>query len=152
MRAIGIDFGEKRIGVALSDATGMLARPWRTLARETDETAVAEVAAIVRALEAEAEGLATIVVGLPLRLDGSPHPLTMRVRAFVEALRRRVGQPIVFQDERLSSREADARLALRERDWRKRKRLLDSAAAAVILQDYLDSSRQVADVPPDVEG
>lgn len=152
MRAIGIDFGEKRIGLALSDPTGTVARPWRTLVRDSDEAAVAAVAAIVGALAAEEEGLTTIVVGLPLRLDGSPHALTRRVRAFVEALRGRVGQPIVFEDERLSSREADARLALRERDWRKRKRLLDSAAAAVILQDYLDSSRQVADVPPDVEG
>jgi putative Holliday junction resolvase len=152
VRAIGIDFGEKRIGLALSDPTGTLARPWRTLARESDETAVEEIVAIVGALTAEAEGLRTIVVGLPLRLDGSPHALTLRVRAFAEALRSRVGQPLVFQDERLSSREAEARLALRERDWRRRKRLLDAAAAAVVLQDYLDSSSsEAAGVAPDEE-
>ena len=89
-------------------------------------------------LSAEPDGLALIVVGLPLRLDGSPSDETAHVQEMVTALRRRVRVPVVLQDERLSSHEADSRLALRERDWRKRKARLDAAAAAVILQDYLD--------------
>ena len=72
------------------------------------------------------------------KLDGSPSEHTSRVAAFVEALTARTSLPIVRMDERLTSREAESRLALRERDWRRRKARLDAAAAAVILQDYLD--------------
>jgi putative Holliday junction resolvase len=83
-----------------------------------------------------------VVVGLPRRLDGSPNEQTAVVTAFVGALRARIAQPVVLQDERLSSIEAESRLALRDRDWRSRKKKLDAAAAAVILQDYLDTARQ----------
>ena len=86
-------------------------------------------------------GLAAIVVGLPAKLDGSPSEQTSRVAAFVEALAARTSLPIVRMDERLTSREAESRLALHERDWRRRKARLDAAAAAVILQDYLDRKR-----------
>ena len=65
--------------------------------------------------------------------------MTPRVEAFADALRARTGHPVVLQDERLTSVEAESRLALRERNWRKRKDKLDAAAAAVILQDYLDA-------------
>ena len=78
------------------------------------------------------------VVGLPRRLDGSPSEQTVAVEAFVEALRGRLSIPVACEDERLSSREAESRLAVRERDWRKRKANLDAAAAAVILQDFID--------------
>jgi len=139
MRALGIDLGRRRIGLAVSDATQTLARPLRTLERgPSDRLALQGVAAAVDELSAEPDGLALIVVGLPLRLDGSPSDETAHVQEMVTALRRRVRVPVVLQDERLSSHEADSRLALRERDWRKRKARLDAAAAAVILQDYLD--------------
>jgi putative Holliday junction resolvase len=65
--------------------------------------------------------------------------MAARVESFAAALREQIGRPVVFQDERLSSREAEGRLAVRERDWRARKAKLDAAAAAVILQDYLDA-------------
>ena len=79
-----------------------------------------------------------MVVGRPLRLDGSPTDETERVARFVTKLRERITIPVLEEDERLTSREAESRLALRERDWRKRKAQLDAAAAAIILQDYLD--------------
>ena len=85
------------------------------------------------------DGLAGIVVGLPSHLDGRPHEHAVRVRAIASALGQRTGLPVTLQDERLTSVEAEQRLALRERDWRKRKARLDAAAAAVILQDYLDA-------------
>ncbi len=97
--------------------------------------------AIARAA-AEEDGLRLVVVGLPRRLDGTPNEQTAAVTAFVEALRARIPQPVVLQDERLSSVEAESRLALRDRDWRSRKKKLDAAAAAVILQDYLDAREQ----------
>ena len=79
-----------------------------------------------------------IVVGLPVGLDGMPNAQTAHVVQFIAALKGRTVIPIVTEGERLTSREAESRLAVRERDWRKRKLLLDAAAAAIILQDYLD--------------
>jgi putative Holliday junction resolvase len=92
-------------------------------------------------LAAEDDGVSTIVVGLPVRLDGTPSDQSVRVRTFIDALSQRTAIPIVVADERLTSREAESRLAVRERDWRKRKRKLDAAAAAIILQDYLDRAQ-----------
>ena len=140
MRVLGIDLGRRRIGLAVSDATRTLARPLKTLARgPSDRLALRDLATVVDELSAEPDGLALVVVGLPMRLDGTPSEETGHARAMVLALQRRVRVPIVMQDERLSSHEADSRLAAGERDWRKRKAKLDAAAAAVILQDYLDT-------------
>ena len=75
-------------------------------------------------------------------LDGRPHAQTSRVTAFVEALRKQTDISIRVQDERLTSREAESRLARQEKDWRRRKQRLDAAAAAVILQDFLDLDRR----------
>ncbi len=138
-RVAGLDVGERRIGVAVSDVTRTLARPvgvLQTTGLEGDavERAVAELGR----LAAEEDGLVSLVVGLPRRLDGSPSDMTPRVQAFAAALHARMALPVVLQDERLTSREAESRLALRERDWRVRKKQLDAAAAAIILQDYLD--------------
>ena len=137
-RVLGIDYGERRIGVAISDATRTLARPLTTLTVSGADDAVARVAGEIDRLSAEEDGLAAIVVGMPSRLDGSPNDQTPRVRAFITALAARTSLPIAPVDERLSSHEADRRLAVRERDWQRRKARLDAAAAAVILQDYLD--------------
>jgi len=138
-RVAGLDVGKRRIGVAVSDVTGTLARPLgvlQTSGLEGDaiDRAVAELAR----LAAEEDGLASLVVGLPRRLDGSPNDMTPRVQAFAAALGARIGVPVILQDERLTSREAESRLAMREKDWRARKKQIDAAAAAIILQDYLD--------------
>jgi putative Holliday junction resolvase len=140
-RIAGLDVGERRIGVAVSDATGTLARPVgvvRTSGLGGD--ALDRAAAELTRLAAEDDGLTALVVGLPRRLDGSANEMTPRVEAFAHALGRRVSLPVVLQDERLTSVEAESRLAIREKDWRARKKKLDAAAAAIILQDYLDSS------------
>jgi putative holliday junction resolvase len=138
MRALGIDVGAKRIGLALSDASETLATPWRVVDSGGSESDIETLASIVAELEAQEDGLSTIVIGLPLRLDGTPTDQTPRVRRLAAALESVTGLPIVLQDERLTSQEAESRLALREKDWRRRKAKLDAAAAAVILQDYLD--------------
>jgi putative Holliday junction resolvase len=138
-RVAGLDVGERRIGVAVSDATGTLARPVSVLQTSgLNGDAVERAAAELARLAAEDDGLASLVVGLPRRLDGSPSDMTPRVEAFAAALGSRTALPVTLQDERLTSREAESRLALRERDWRARKKQLDAAAAAIILQDYLD--------------
>jgi putative Holliday junction resolvase len=140
VRALGIDYGKRRIGLALSDPTGLLARPWKTIAVGGGSGRIAAaIAAEIAVLRAEDDGLHVIVLGLPRRLSGEPNEQTAAVEALAVRLRAAAGDlPVVLQDERLTSREAESLLAKREKDWRKRKPLLDAAAAAIILQDYLD--------------
>jgi len=139
VRVLGIDYGERRIGLALSDATGLLASPWKKIVNDANVAAAAKrLAAEIRALQSE-DGLDAIVIGLPRRLSGEANEQTARVRKFAELLAAEVTAPISLQDERLTSHEAEALLAARERDWRKRKEQIDAMAAALILQDFLDS-------------
>ena len=138
MRVLGVDFGAKRIGLALSDATAMLASPWQTVPGGSPLAAAARLAPLIADLASADDGLEAVVVGLPRRLDGSDNAQTPLVRVFAAELARVSSLPVILQDERLTSHEAETRLAERERDWRKRKPKLDAAAAAIILQDYLD--------------
>jgi putative Holliday junction resolvase len=143
MRILGVDDGRRRIGLAVSDPTGTLARPAETVPGYDDPAAAArEVAAAMVRIESGDEPIGAIVVGLPLRLDGTPNDQTEHARALAAELQRATGLEVVLQDERLTSREAESRLALRERDWRARKKRLDAAAAAVLLQEYLDGRRR----------
>jgi len=136
---LGIDYGARRIGLALSDATATLASPWRLLQRPPSEAETLRIMLKeIDALANEDDGLEAVVVGWPRRLDGSPTHQTAIVETFARLLEARIAVPVVLQDERLSSHEAESRLAQRESDWRKRKAKLDAMAAAVILQDYLD--------------
>ncbi|HEX2443896.1 MAG TPA: Holliday junction resolvase RuvX [Vicinamibacterales bacterium] len=143
MRVLAIDVGAKRIGVALSDPTSTLASPWRMIpSLGSIQGDAAAIAALVEEAARDGDAVSTIVVGLPLRLDGSATDQTSRARAIAAALESVTGLPIVLQDERLTSREAESRLALREKDWRKRKQKIDAAAAAIVLQDYLDAQKR----------
>ena len=126
--------------MAVSDATGTLARPVgvvQTAGLEKD--ALDRAATEIARLAEEEDGLVALVIGLPRRLDGSANDMTPRVQKFAQTLGARTSLPVVLQDERLTSVEAESRLAAREKDWRVRKARLDAAAAAIILQDYLDS-------------
>ena len=152
MRVLGVDVGERRIGLALSDASAVLATPLRVLTLSSPEQGVVTVAREVAVLAAHEDGLAGIVVGLPRSLDGTSHRQTKYVRGFVEALRRYTTLPVHLQDERLSSREAESRLAQHEKSWRRRKARLDAAAATVILQDYLDNQPRPPTGGPELEG
>src|SRR5262245_20153778 len=138
-RVLGVDVGARRVGLAISDRSGTLARPLETIAVARDADAVDRVARLIDALAREDDGLRAIVVGMPSALDGTKTPESARVAAFVAALATRTPLPIAVEDERLTSVEAESRLARRERDWKKSKAKLDAAAAAVILQDYLDT-------------
>ena len=132
--------GERWIGLAVGDAAGGRAQyapttPLRTLRRSSRS---ADLEAIRRICDAE--GVATLVVGLPRNMDGSLGPQARRTLAFAEALQP-LGLPIVFYDERLSSAAAEEYVtAIRGRRPRPDERI-DHIAAAIILQDYLDSSR-----------
>ena len=139
---LGIDYGARRIGLALSDSSATLASPWRLLERPpSDEDTLALLIHDIEQLANDDDGLAAVVLGWPRRLDGSATSLTAEVESLARALGQRLPIPVVLQDERLTSQEAEARLAVRERDWRRRKKKIDAAAAAVVLQDYLDHRR-----------
>ena len=137
-RVLALDVGARRTGLALSDPTGTLATPFGVIASRTP---LREIVGTIERLRHESDGLAAVVVGRPVRLDGTPNEQTSRVDALVSALRNRAGLPVLLQDERLTSVEAESRLAEHEKDWRARKAKLDAAAAAVILQEYLDRQR-----------
>jgi putative holliday junction resolvase len=142
MRVLGIDYGARRIGLALSDSTATLASPWRLIERPlSDNDTLLLLLREIEQLTREDDGLAAVVVGWPRRLDGSATRLTAEVESLARELGERVQVPVILQDERLTSHEAEARLAVRERDWRRRKKKIDAAAAAIVLQDYLDHRR-----------
>jgi putative Holliday junction resolvase len=153
MRMLGVDAGRRRIGLAVSDDSSTLARPWQTL--EAGPTPAVSADRIAALLDRERRAtlddflIGGIVVGLPRRLNGADTDATAGARALAAALAARTGLAVSLQDERLTSREAEAILARREPDWRERKKLIDATAAAIVLQDYLD--RQQAR-PPAVEG
>ena len=140
VRVLGVDVGKRRIGLALSDASATLASPLRVLTVSQARLGVVAVAGEIAVLEGQEDGLAAVVVGLPRSLSGAPHAQTRHVLDFVAELRRHTTLPVHLQDERLSSREAESRLAQREKNWRRRKARLDAAAAAIILQDFLDEA------------
>ena len=143
MRAMGVDFGLRRVGIAVSDPSGTLARPVETIAGSRDPRAAARaILAAVARLERGDDPIETIVVGLPRRLDGSANDQTPIVEALAAALSAAATpRAVVLQDERLTSHEAESLLAAREKDWRVRKARLDAVAAAVILQEYLDARK-----------
>lgn len=146
MRYLGVDYGAKRIGLALSDATGLIARPWQTVpANGSPGASALAIAGLLadRADETLAE-VGAVVVGLPRRLNGEETKETAAAREFARLLKGHAGLAVHLQDERLTSHEAEARLARTEPDWRRRKPRLDAASAEIILQDYLDG-RPAAD-------
>ena len=142
-RILAIDVGARRVGLAISDASRTLARPLETITVASRADAVEHVARRIAQLDVEDDAIATIVVGMPSRLDGTPSDQTAHVRAFIALLQARIPTPIVTEDERLTSREAESRLAVKEKDWRKRKSQLDAVAASIFLQDYLDRTSAV---------
>jgi len=132
-RILAIDYGRVRHGIAVSDALGMASHPLPVLRRVSTERDDATPTALI-----EERDVRSLVVGLPLNMDGSEGPMAKEVRAFAEKLGHRLGLPVELEDERLSTDEAEAFLSqagLRPSD---RKKLRDSVAAAVILQGVLD--------------
>ena len=136
MRVMALDIGDKRIGIAVSDPTGLLASAERVLKRASLAKDLAALAAIVEEHEAEA-----VVVGMPLHLDGREGEQEQVVRRFTERLKQRLSVPVVYWDERLSTVGAQKLLIEVGLSPSARAARLDAAAAAVILQSYLDYQR-----------
>ncbi|HEX2491860.1 MAG TPA: Holliday junction resolvase RuvX [Blastocatellia bacterium] len=136
---MALDYGERRVGVAISDELQLIARPLTTIRRE--KKGYAQIIDRIRELVDENE-VATLVVGLPLNMDGSRGAAVDRVESFISDLRRSVSIPVVAVDERLTSREADRMLREMGMGLRERRARSDEYAASVILQDYIDEQRR----------
>jgi putative Holliday junction resolvase len=136
LRVLALDVGDVRIGVALSDETETLASGLVTLRSAGPRKDAQAIAALVRE-----HAVGEVVVGLPLRLDGTVGPRGELTLDFVRRLRRVLKVPVVTRDERLTSVAAGERLAEAGVKRRDRKALLDQAAAALILQEHLDERR-----------
>ncbi|HLF25421.1 MAG TPA: Holliday junction resolvase RuvX [Anaerolineae bacterium] len=134
-RLLALDIGAKRIGVAVSDESQLLATPLTTITRASKREDFEMIAKLIAAHRAE-----KLIVGLPRTLRGEEGPQAARVRRYAEALTATIDIPVVFQDERYTTVEAEERLAGSPRR-RRRPGDIDAAAAAIILQDYLDGRR-----------
>lgn len=138
MRALGLDVGERRIGVALCDELGILAGPLTTVPvpRRGRGQELQELARIARE-----RGVERVVVGLPTSLNGTEGPQAKAVRAFAERLAPLLDVPIDFWDERYTTAQAERTMIERGLKREARRARIDAAAAAIMLQDYLDSRR-----------
>jgi putative holliday junction resolvase len=137
---MALDVGAKTIGVAFSDEVGIMAFPGETILRQEGKR---RDMATLRELVA-ARQVREIVVGLPLMMDGSPGIQAEKVEEFIAVLRNNVRIPIHRQDERLSTSEAERVLMEGQRRREQRKRVVDSLAACLILQTFLDRRRSAA--------
>ena len=134
MRHLGLDVGDERIGIAISDGGALLARPLEVVRRRPGPSSFSRIADII----AENE-VGLVVVGLPLLPDGSEGEQVRSTRAYVRGLKKHIDVPIVCWDERDSTRRATEILIENQRSRRRRQRANDAVAAAVILQQYLDA-------------
>jgi len=132
-KALGIDLGDARVGVAVSDDLGMLAHPLETI-----QVRDGDVASRILHLAAE-KGAQAIIVGLPRNMDGSFGPAAEKSRVFVAALQARAACPVIAWDERLTTVAAQRALREAGKSARDQKQMIDQVAAQVLLQSWLDS-------------
>lgn len=139
MRSLGIDYGSKRIGIAISDPLGMIAQGIAVIGKgETFETDIREIKKIIK----KYDGIDEIIVGLPKTLKGEIGPSAEKVLTFIEALKKEFKLNIVAWDERLSTAMTERVMIEAGLSREKRRKVIDQSAAAVILQSYLDRKRK----------
>ena len=136
-RTLGLDVGQRRTGLAVSDSGGLLATPYTTIIAKTPQKDIAAILTIARE-----EEIGLIVVGLPLSLDGTVGPQAQLTLDFCDALRAASHVPVETWDERYSTVEAEAHLREAGVAPSRNRARLDAAAAAVLLQSYLDARRE----------
>ena len=134
-RLLGLDYGSKTVGVAAADALGLTVQPVETVIRK-EENKLRRTCARIEEIIKERE-ITGIVVGLPLHMDGEESDSSAKAQAFGEMLRRRTGLPVYYQDERLTTVEADGILTDTGVPKGERKQFIDAVAASLILEDYL---------------
>ncbi len=137
LRILGLDFGDKRIGVAVSDPLGITAQGITMFIRETEGGEYNKLADLVEELDVK-----KIVVGIPKNMDGSLGPQGEKVMEFVRSLKRKLKLPVETFDERLTTKQADNILIEAGLSRKKRKGVIDKVAGTIILQAYLDAQRR----------
>jgi putative Holliday junction resolvase len=135
-RILGLDIGDKRIGVAVTDEIGITAQSVGTIDRSKTPACFKEIVKI-----AKEYGAACIVAGLPKRLDGSSSPQTEKVESFIAELKTQIDIPVQTWDERLTTVTAEASLLEANMRRKSRRKVIDSVAAQIMLQHYLDCNR-----------
>ena len=142
MRFMGLDVGDKRIGIAMSDAEGLIASPRDTLRRDALERDIDRLVELARS-----EEVGEFLVGMPISMDGSHGPQAKKVAKFIHVLTERSGMPVVPWDERLTTVAAERALLEGNVSRAKRRHVIDKVAAAYMLQSYLDyrSQKQAAE-------
>jgi len=136
---LAFDFGEKRIGVATGETLLGSAHPLTVIRAESNDQRFAEIGKLIAEWQPE-----RLVVGLPTHVDGTPHEMTRLATKFAERLEKRFQLPVSLADERLTSRDAEARLRETGRNAKSAKPLLDAVAAQLILQTWFESSPHVS--------
>ena len=136
-RLIGLDIGDRRIGIAISDPLGYTAAGLETIERTNRDNDVRRIADL-----AQRHGAIEIVVGLPYNMDGSTGDQAEKVKSFCKRLARATGLPIIYEDERLTTISAIRTLTVQGVKTGKNRDLVDKQAAAIILQKYLDRKTQ----------
>lgn len=131
-----LDVGTKRIGVAKSDALGVAAHALAMIERKSDAYAVKSVIDLI-----QEEGVARVVIGLPINMNDTLGPAAEMVKFFSDLLKKELSIPIEFWDERLSSKEAERFLIEADMSRKKRKTKIDSLSAQIILQSYMDAKK-----------
>jgi putative Holliday junction resolvase len=134
MRVLAIDHGTKRMGIALSDETATIAQPFEFIPAEPFANFLARLKQLITEKQVD-----QILVGMPRNMDGSYGPAALKVQEFVAVLKETIAVPIKTWDERLTSAQANRMLIQAEVRRDKRKLRVDAAAAAILLQSYLDS-------------
>lgn len=139
MRFMGLDYGEKTIGVAISDPEGLIAQSYEVIKRDESSTiCINRIREIARCCE-----INMVIVGMPRNMDGSIGEQGKKVLGFADKLKKALTLPIELWDERLSTVEAERILIKADLSRKKRKGIVDKLAAAVILQNYLNAKNQV---------
>lgn len=133
-RVLALDYGTKRIGVALSDELGWTAQPLETLNRRTLDRDIAHIASLVGTYEVR-----QVLLGFPLQLDGREGPAIQAMREFQARLEQGVSVPVILWDERLTTKSAEDLLIAADVSRKKRKGVVDRIAASILLQSYLAS-------------
>lgn len=133
-RILALDYGSKRMGVALSDELGWTAQPLETFERRTLERDIAHIQELVTRHDVR-----EVLIGLPLRLDGGEGPAVQAVQCFIGRLGETLSVPIVTWDERMTTRAAEDLLIAADMSRKKRKGVVDRVAAAILLQGYLEA-------------
>ena len=144
MRILAIDYGSTRIGLALGDPTGTLARPLPFVPAKADAKLAREIVEI-----AKKNDVHLFVLGLPRNMDGTSGEAATKVQAFAATLKEATPLPIKLVDERLSTVQASRQLQESGKNTRKQRGQIDSEAACVLLQGYLDSQQNFPLLPPD---